>query len=100
MYTVKLKPQVQKFIEAQRPKIQRQLIGRIENLAQNPRPQDSKLLNSQKQIYRIRSGNYRIIYQVQDKKLLVLVAKADDRKNVYKNLTCTLKSFFDSHTVL
>ena len=31
-------------------------------------------------------GNYRIVYQVKDKVLLVIVAKADDRKDIYKNL--------------
>jgi mRNA interferase RelE/StbE len=86
MYTVELKPQAQKFIESQIKKVQRQLIHHIEILAQNPRPQNSKLLDSTRQIYRVRSGSYRIIYQIRDKKLFVIVAKVADRKNIYKNL--------------
>ena len=92
MYTVELKPHAQKFIEAQSKKIQRQLIKQIENLRKNPRPQNSKLLDSQKHIYRLRCGAYRIIYQVKDKKLLVLVAKIGDRKNIYKNLSSLCKT--------
>ncbi len=93
MYTVELKPQAQKFIESQIKKVQRQLINHIEILAQNPRPQNSKLLDSTRQIYRVRSGNYRIIYQIRDRKLLVIIAKVADRKNIYKNLPSLLKTF-------
>lgn len=86
MYEVKLKPQAQKFIKRQGRKVQRQLIKRIENLQKDPRPPGNTLLDSEKKIYRVRSGNYRIVYQVKDKTLLVIVAKVDDCKDIYKNL--------------
>ena len=86
MYAIELKPQAQKFIEKQPRKVQRQLVARIEALQKDPRPAQSKLLHPDKQIYRIRSGDYRIIYQIKEDKLLVLVAKVGDRKDVYKNL--------------
>ncbi|MEJ2705314.1 MAG: type II toxin-antitoxin system RelE/ParE family toxin [Sedimentisphaerales bacterium] len=92
MYTVKLKPQAQKFIEAQSKKVQRQLIQRIEALQEGPRPPASKCLEAKKKIYRVRSGNFRIIYQIKDKELLVIVAKAADRKDVYTNLKSLLQS--------
>ena len=86
MYSIKLKPRASKFIEAQPKKIQRQLITRIEALATNPRPSGSKQLYADERIYRIRSGNYRIIYQIQDKILLVMVIKIGDRKDIYRHL--------------
>jgi len=86
MYAIELKPQVQKFIEKQPRKVQRQLVAKIESLQKDPRPAQSKLLHSDKQIYRVRSGDYRIIYQIKEDKLLVLVAKVGSRKDVYKNL--------------
>lgn len=86
MYKVELKPQAQKFIEHQGRKVQRQLVSRIEALQKDPRPAGSKLLDDKKKIYRVRSGSYRIVYQVQDKVLLVIVASVDNRKNIYKNL--------------
>jgi mRNA interferase RelE/StbE len=93
MYKIKYKPKAQKFIEGQSPKIKRQLIKKIEDLQKNPRPQGSRLLDSEKNIYRIRTGNYRIIYQVRDKVLLIIVAKVGDRKDVYRNLEYLIKAF-------
>jgi mRNA interferase RelE/StbE len=86
MYSVELKPQAQKFIEAQSKKIQQQLIKRIEILATNPHPPQSKLLHAGEALYSYRSGVYRIIYQIQEKNLLIVVAKIGHRKNVYKRL--------------
>ena len=91
MYTVKLKPQAQKFIEAQSKKVQRQLIQRIEALQENPRPPACKCLDAGKKIYRVRSGHYRIIYQIKGRELLVIIAKVGDRKDVYNNLKALLK---------
>lgn len=86
MYSVELKPQAQKFIEAQSRKVQRQLIKRIEILATNPHPPRSKLLHEGEALYSFRSGVYRIIYQIQHEKLLIVVAKIGHRKNVYDRL--------------
>jgi mRNA interferase RelE/StbE len=86
MYTVELKPAAQRFIAAQAKKIQRQLIEQIEALAHNPHPANSKLLHTKEKLYRVRSGNYRIIYQIQDRRLLIVVIKVGDRKDIYKHL--------------
>jgi len=86
MYSIELKPQVQKFIEAQSRKVQKQLIKRIEILATNPHPPKSKLLHEGEALYSFRSGVYRIIYKIQQEKLLIVVAKIGHRKNVYKGL--------------
>jgi len=86
MYKIEYKRKAQKFIEAQSRKVQRQLISKIEDLRNDPRPAGTKCLDSEMKIYRIRSGNYRIIYQVRDKVLLVIIAKVDDRKDIYRNL--------------
>ena len=96
MYTVSLKPKAAKYIEKQSDKIKRQLIGQIEKLEKNPRPQNCVELHREKQIYRVKSGNYRIIYQIQDRKLIVLVATVGDRKDIeriYRNLTDYAKNF-------
>lgn len=86
MYSIELKPQAAKFISAQSKKIQRQLIAHIEALATNPRPSGCKLLYTDEKLYRIRSGNYRIIYQIQDKILLVVIVRVGDRKDIYRHL--------------
>ncbi len=86
MYSIELKPQVQKFIEAQSGKVQKQLIKQIEILATNPHPPKSKLLHEGEVLCSFRSGVYRIIYQIQQEKRLIVVAKIGHRKNVYKGL--------------
>ncbi len=86
MYKIELKPRAQKFIAAQSKKIQRQLIQRIESLAADPHPRGSKLLHTKERLYRVRSGSYRIIYQVQHDKLIVAVATVGHRRDVYERL--------------
>jgi mRNA interferase RelE/StbE len=86
MYNVELKPRAQKFIAAQSKKTQKQLIKRIESLSVNPHPPNSKMLHSKEKLYRLRSGSYRIIYQFQHEKLLVIVATIGHRSNIYNQL--------------
>jgi len=86
MYTVELKPKAEKFVEAQITKVQRQLTNKMEALATNPRPRNSKLLHTKEKVYHVYSGDYRIIYQVQDDKRLVMVAKVGHRKDIYRRL--------------
>ena len=55
----------------------------IESLSENPRPLNSKKLTGE-QIYRIRQGRYRILYEIEDWKLIVFVVRVGDRKEVYR----------------
>lgn len=43
-----------------------------------------KKLEGEEHLYRIRVGDYRIVYQIQDNKLIVLVVKIGERKEIYK----------------
>jgi mRNA interferase RelE/StbE len=55
----------------------------ITDLAQNPRPHNStKLTNVE--AYRIRVGNYRIVYEINDNILIVTVVEVSDRKETYR----------------
>ena len=54
------------------------IIKRIESLAENPRPLGCEKLTGQDR-YRIRQGNYRIVYSIQDKDLTVWVVKVGHR---------------------
>ncbi|HQA53458.1 MAG TPA: type II toxin-antitoxin system RelE/ParE family toxin [Spirochaetota bacterium] len=55
----------------------------INSLSQNPRPSGCKKLEN-RNAYRVRSGNYRIIYEISDKILTVCVIRIRHRKEVYK----------------
>jgi mRNA interferase RelE/StbE len=55
----------------------------IRNLAQTPRPTGCKKLRGQS-AYRIRVGNYRIIYDIFDKQLIITIIALGDRKDIYR----------------
>lgn len=57
----------------------------IEELAFNPRPQHAIKLKGHN-IYRARCGNYRIIYGIKDKELVVLIIDIEPRKDAYRGL--------------
>jgi len=61
------------------------VIQRIESLAIDPRPIGCEKLTG-KEFYRIRKGNYRIIYSIQDDELTIWVVKIGHRKDIYKRL--------------
>jgi len=57
---------------------------KIDGLRVNPRPNGSKKLNKEDPLYRIRVGDYRVVYQIQDKILLVLILKVGHRRDIYR----------------
>ncbi len=61
----------------------RRIIKRIEGLKENPRPQDCEKLTGQER-YRIRQGNYRIVYSIQNDQLTVWVVKISRLRDVYR----------------
>ncbi len=69
-------------------KLDKQIIPRIlqavENLADNPYPPNSKKLIGSDSIYRIRVGNYRIIYNIQSSVLTIEVIKIGHRREIYR----------------
>jgi mRNA interferase RelE/StbE len=56
----------------------------IDGLAQNARPSGCVKLAGEPDLYRARVGNYRIIYQVDDPKLVVLVLSIAHRREIYR----------------
>ena len=83
-YTVKIAPAAERHIKKLESSIQRRIIRRLEGLEANPRPPGVKKLSGTESLYRIRVGDYRIIYEIRDKDLVVLVAKVGHRGDVYR----------------
>lgn len=86
MYQVKVAQEAAKFILKQDKHIQRQIINNIRQLAHNPRPQDCKKLKGFENLYRIPSGNFRIVYTIRKKILLIFVVRVAHRKDIYRQL--------------
>ena len=61
----------------------KKIISRIEQLGNDPRPMGCEKLTGH-ELYRIRQGNYRIVYSIQDNELTVWVVKVGHRKDVYR----------------
>jgi len=60
------------------------IIGAVQSLSEEPRPTGSKKLSGSEFTYRIRIGNYRVIYEIHDETILIEVVKLEHRKDVYK----------------
>jgi mRNA interferase RelE/StbE len=78
--TIAAQRQLKKLVLA----IQKDLIALIESLSEQPRPLDCKKLKGRQNQYRVRSGDYRIIYSVEDTSLIIRVIKVGHRRDIYQ----------------
>lgn len=82
---VVLRP-AEKEIRRFAPKIRRQILEKLVGLETNPRPQDVRRLHGVERGYRVDSGEYRILYEIDDAERRVVVRVVKHRKDVYRNL--------------
>ncbi|MCF8367716.1 MAG: type II toxin-antitoxin system RelE/ParE family toxin [Bacteroidales bacterium] len=61
-------------------------ISKIKSLADNPTPTGVKKLKGKINLWRIRSGNYRIIYTILEKNVIIEIIRIRHRKDSYKNI--------------
>ena len=62
----------------------RRIVERIKALAEDPRPHGSEKLAGYTDRYRIRQGNFRVVYLIDDQRREVTIFKVGDRKDVYR----------------
>ncbi len=84
MYEVTLLEKAIKELSKLPKKEADKVAAKIDKLGDDPYPTGSKKLQSYENVYRIRQGDYRILYEVQNKRLTVQVVKIGSRKDVYK----------------
>jgi mRNA interferase RelE/StbE len=83
-YEVLIPKPVQKQLDNLPEQIRDRILEKILSLAEEPRPSGVKKLQGFDNEYRIRVGNYRIRYEVDDKTLTVVVLHCKHRKDAYK----------------
>jgi mRNA interferase RelE/StbE len=83
-YQVEITPAAQRNIKKLPKNIQQQIIEKLENLSLEPRPMGVVKLAAEEDLYRLRMGNYRIIYRIQDPVLSIVITKIGHRKDVYR----------------
>jgi mRNA interferase RelE/StbE len=85
VYRLHIKPSAAKELEAVGSKADRErIVQRINALADEPRSRASEKLAGNDDRYRIRQGNYRVVYLIDDKRKEVTIYKIGDRKDIYR----------------
>ena len=83
-YRLLIKAAAAKELEATPKRDRERLAARIKSLAATPRPRGSEKLSGEEK-YRIRQGDYRVLYLIEDAISTVTVVKIDHRREVYRN---------------
>jgi len=85
-YSVEFRPAVLKSLKRLPKKDLRRIKKKIDRLAEDlPDPATTKMKGNNP-FHRVRSGDYRIVYQILEDRLVILVVKVGHRKDVYKRL--------------
>ncbi len=82
-YKILIKPSAVKELETIPEKDRQRIVYRIQGLAENPRPRGCEKLSDQDK-YRLRQGKYRILYQIHNDEVIVVVVRVAKRGKVYK----------------
>ena len=82
-YELVVRPSVHKDVRDIPPKDLKRILERMEALRDEPRPANSVKLSG-REAYRVRQGDYRIIYEIEDDKQVVVVAKVGHRREIYR----------------
>ena len=83
-YTVEVKPSARKEIEALPDIVLSRVVHKLESLEGNPRPAGCKKLKNYKDQWRIRVGDWRVLYIINDAARLVSVTRIAHRREAYK----------------
>ena len=82
-YSVRIKKSARKELETVATKSdRRRIVARIQALAEDPRPAGAVKLSG-RELYRIRQGQYRILYSIEDRVLIVQIIRIGHRSKVY-----------------
>jgi len=84
IYQVTLAPAAARQLRKFDPQARRRIQAAIELLAADPRPPSATQLVGGAGEWRVRTGDYRIIYEIQDQQLVVLVLSVGHRREIYR----------------
>jgi mRNA interferase RelE/StbE len=84
VYSVELLPSAARQLAKLDRSVQRRVTRVIERLAVDPRGRDSTKLTGAENVWRIRVGDYRVLYQIEKDRLVILVVAVGHRASVYR----------------
>lgn len=82
-YRILIRKSVYKDLDRMPKKDVKRIIKAIGNLAEDPRPPQSRKLSGEEK-YRLRFGSYRVVYEIQDEELVVFIVRARHRRDVFR----------------
>ncbi|MEG3436184.1 type II toxin-antitoxin system RelE/ParE family toxin [Pannus brasiliensis CCIBt3594] len=85
MYSIEFSRKARKQFKALPELVRDRLIPKIDSLTENPRPSDCKALQGTKGLYRVRVGDYRILYSIEDRRLFILIVEIGHRREIYRD---------------
>jgi len=86
-YTIEIKPSAVRTLRRLPAPVRAKVVSVIDALADDPRPPGCKKLAGQVDRYRVRAaGAYRVVYEIREDRLIVMVIRIGDRREVYRGL--------------
>lgn len=86
VYRLVIKSSAAKELEAVGQQADRaRLVASIQALAEQPKPVSAEKLSGQIDLYRIRVGNYRVVYEIDNGQIVVTVIKVGHRREIYRS---------------
>ena len=85
-YEIRIARRAAKSLAALQRRDQQRIRAAIELLAEDPRPPACVALAGEDAVYRVRVGDYRIVYEVRDDVLLIHIVRVGHRREVYRSL--------------
>ncbi len=85
-YRVDLRPTVLKKLKSIPKNEAKKISKKIDSLEKNPKPYGYKKIKGGENLYRVRAGDYRILYEVHDNALTILVIRIGHRKEIYQHI--------------
>jgi mRNA interferase RelE/StbE len=85
-YAIYFKPSADRQLAKLPHDVQRRITAAVEALADDPRPPGVVKITGDDNLWRIRVGDYRIVYEIHGDRLIVLVLRVAHRKDVYRGL--------------
>ena len=83
-YQIEWKRSARKELRKLPAQVIHHVVKKVESLASDPRPSGVRKLVGSEQLYRVRVGSYRIIYEIRDDVLIIVIVRVAHRKDVYR----------------
>ena len=83
-YRIEVSATAERQLKGLAPRDRERVVSAILALGKEPRPRGCRKLHGYDDVYRIRNGPFRIIYSIEDKRLLIIILKLGHRRSVYR----------------